>query len=609
MATKTPQKQSAAQSQDWAVFGLRLLYVLVLCAVIHINTAPVWQSIPPQELMVAFIVSLLANLVLLVFALIPSIHEQGGWALMVGDWATIGVLTPFVIGDTLLTLALLSAFLLVGLGRLRITQGVVNVIVGLTVFLAVAIYNQGQPLPAVSQLRFYAPSVITIALVAGGLIVMMYYRMRRFEETHAAISTAAKERHRLVKDMEHRTKAITEMAQLLSSSLNYHRVLDAASHTGRLALKDPNHTSKAIVLLFRPEDSQLYAISGLSISRHDKGRVTPGTSGLIHDALTICEPVFGRSVRKDPELRHFTSLRTIRSVVVVPLRAGYDNYGVMIFASDSQNAFSENYRSFLEAIGIQTTIALQNASLYQNLLSEKERLVGVEKEARKRLARDLHDGPTQTISAIAMRMGIIRMMLERTPDEVPGEIKKIEQLAYQTTSEIRLMLFALRPLALEEEGGLLGALEQLADKYEAVYEQRVDVIVSDRSEKILTRAQSETMFSIAQEAVNNARKHAQAALITVRVTTFEDTIMFEIIDNGKGFDVDVEVNAAIDRNSLGMRNLYELAELVDGTMTIESTIGEGTTITILIPIDHGRVNEQQDRIVSRGDRFTLSTMR
>ncbi|MEM6283684.1 MAG: sensor histidine kinase, partial [Chloroflexota bacterium] len=327
--------------------------------------------------------------------------------------------------------------------------------------------------------------------------------------------------------------------------------------------------------------------------------------------LTLCEPVFGENVRKDPELGDFATMRGMKSAVVVPLRAGFDNFGVMIFASRKAGVFSEEYRSYLQAIGIQTTIALQNAALYQNLYEEKERIVEIEKEARKKLARDLHDGPTQTISAIAMRMSIIRMMLDRTPEEVPAELKKIEELALQTTSEIRLMLYTLRPLALESEGGLTSALEQLADKFEAVYEQHVEVMVSTRAAKVLTESQSETIFSIAQEAVNNARKHAQARTIKVRVTTYEDMVMLEIADNGKGFDVEKQRAAARGRNSLGMQNLTDLANLLDGTLTIDSAPGKGTTITVLSPLDPAGLNKRRPTKPRkrRRDRFQLAAMR
>ena len=79
---------------------------------------------------------------------------------------------------------------------------------------------------------------------------------------------------------------------------------------------------------------------------------------------------------------------------------------------------------------------MQNASSYQRLIEEKERIVEVEEEARKKLARDLHDGPTQSVAAIAMRANFIRRLLEREPKSAAEEIYKLEELARKTTKEI-----------------------------------------------------------------------------------------------------------------------------------------------------------------------------
>ena len=115
-------------------------------------------------------------------------------------------------------------------------------------------------------------------------------------------------------------------------------------------------------------------------------------------------------------------------MLCIPLRAGFDTFGVILFGSESKNAFSPDQREVLRAIGLQSTIALQNAVLYSNLLSEKERIIDADEEARKKLARDLHDGPTQGVAAIAMRMSYIQKLYGKSPKEVPEELKKVEIL-------------------------------------------------------------------------------------------------------------------------------------------------------------------------------------
>ena len=90
----------------------------------------------------------------------------------------------------------------------------------------------------------------------------------------------------------------------------------------------------------------------------------------------------------------------------------------------------------LDIIGRQAVIAIQNARLYQDLVDEKERMVEVHEEARKKLARDLHDGPTQSVAAIAMRLNITRRMLAKDVKSATEEIVKLEELAHRTTKEI-----------------------------------------------------------------------------------------------------------------------------------------------------------------------------
>ncbi|MBZ0302672.1 MAG: sensor histidine kinase, partial [Anaerolineae bacterium] len=247
------------------------------------------------------------------------------------------------------------------------------------------------------------------------------------------------------------------------------------------------------------------------------------------------------------------------------------------------DAFNRDDTDLLMAIGTQATIALHNAVLYRNLLEEKERIVEVEEDARKKLARDLHDGPTQNVSAIAMRMSYIYRLLERRPDEVPAELKKVEELARRTTKEIRDMLFTLRPLVLESQG-LSAALDQLCQKTLETHGQHVSSRVGPDVESALDSHQQGVIFYIVEEAVGNARKYAEAELISVDIHRQNDVIVVEVADNGVGFDSDA-VHANYDqRGSLGMVNMRERAELLNGALRIESAEGQGTKITILVPI-------------------------
>ena len=159
-------------------------------------------------------------------------------------------------------------------------------------------------------------------------------------------------------------------------------------------------------------------------------------------------------------------------------------------------------------------IALQNAKLYQDLKAEKQRLIQADEDARKELARDLHDGPTQSVAAIAMRVNFIRTLVNRDPHQALEELNKIERLARETSREIRGMLFTLRPLVLETEG-LAAAIDTVIDRLEETHNLPVTFSGRDAAELLDENAQS-IVFSIVEEALSNARKYAQASHVDVR---------------------------------------------------------------------------------------------
>jgi signal transduction histidine kinase len=145
------------------------------------------------------------------------------------------------------------------------------------------------------------------------------------------------------------------------------------------------------------------------------------------------------------------------------------------------------------------------------------------------------------------------------------------------------MLFTLRPLALEA-GGLNAALEELATKTRENMGQHVEVEAEAGAAEGLDLGKQGVLFFIAEEAVNNARKHAEAQVITIRLKRDGDLLLLEIEDNGNGFDV-AAVNASYhERGSLGMINLRERAELVNGLLRIDSAPGRGTKISVVVPL-------------------------
>ena len=154
------------------------------------------------------------------------------------------------------------------------------------------------------------------------------------------------------------------------------------------------------------------------------------------------------------------------------------------------------------------------------------------------------------------------------------------------------MLFTLRPLILESQG-LTAALTAMGEKMRETFAQNVLVNVDEMIVENMEMGKQGVIFYIIEEAVNNARKHANAFHIWVRLRAFErDIALLEIEDDGAGFDVEA-VNKSYDqRGSLGMINLRERTELVNGLLNIDSAVGKGTRIQVYIPL----TEEAADRL-------------
>lgn len=395
---------------------------------------------------------------------------------------------------------------------------------------------------------------------------------------------------RRLRAIRERTRAIYEMASTLSATLNYERVLEAMLDVGVLGLVELGPLADqmvSMVLLFG--ESDLFVTASYGLNRRDQARRLPGREGIIGEALSTAEPCITTNPRQDPEIGQFVAFQYLRSAIAVPLRAGFESFGVVVFGSPVEDTFSPDRTELLVAICNQAIIALQNAQLYQDLLAEKERIVEIEEDARKKLARDLHDGPTQSIAAIAMRLNYARMLLGRDPEKVSDELFNIEDLARRTTKEIRQMLFSLRPIILETQG-LTVALEQYIQKLEETDPMHYH-LQSQPVEEFLDMDAQGGIFYIIEECLNNARKHAQANNVWVRMGIRDNNFVAQVEDDGCGFDVS-SVQARYDeRGSLGMINLHERTELLAGKLRIESAPGRGTRITVIVPIKKAKMNE------------------
>ncbi|MCB0212613.1 MAG: sensor histidine kinase, partial [Anaerolineae bacterium] len=229
-------------------------------------------------------------------------------------------------------------------------------------------------------------------------------------------------------------------------------------------------------------------------------------------------------------------------------------------------------------------ISIENARLYKSLKEERDKLVIVEDEVRKRLARDLHDGPTQFVAAMIMNLDFIKELIARAPEYAPDEIEKTVSLARKTLKQLRTLLFNLRPVILETQG-LIPALEVYTERLKETDKLKVNLKVMQEFARLSSRAEIAT-FAVIQEAVNNAKKYARTSNIEITLQPDEknDLLTVLITDNGKGFDVQAVRKQYDKRGSLGMINMQERIEAINGRLKIQSEIGQGTEVSFTLPL-------------------------
>lgn len=400
---------------------------------------------------------------------------------------------------------------------------------------------------------------------------------------------SARSRRGDVDELRHalqREEALQHITSTLGDTLNFERVLESALDIAEQEMQRWGAKGQLAAIIFLYERSRLRVAAARKLPRYEQDERIAGSKGVVAECLSRAETVLGGAPHNDPELAVFTGLANCLTSVAVPLRAGFESYGAMVYATAAFAAFDTEQIEFLNAIADRATISLHNALLYQNLQQEKDRIVRIEEDARHKLARDLHDGPTQSVSAIAMRVNFVRKMMVHEPDQLEPELETIEQMARHTVKEIRHMLFTMRPLVLETQG-LVSALQTLVEKIQEMSDLNIQIREVGDAASHLNAKQAGVIFYIVEEALGNARKYSQASLVQVSLWIESDLFVIQVSDDGVGFDTKEVLGDYDSRGSLGMINMRERAELINGSLDVKSAPGQGTAITVVVPLGRG----------------------
>lgn len=199
-------------------------------------------------------------------------------------------------------------------------------------------------------------------------------------------------------------------------------------------------------------------------------------------------------------------------------------------------------------------------------------------EERKRLARDIHDGPAQLLTNLTMRLEVVKEMIKYSPEKVLPEIARIQDLMRTSVGELRRMIYDLRPVEIAETG-LISALENYAQRCQ--YLTRIPVmIVAETIIGPLPDLLGIAFFRMIQECITNSLKHAHASQIDVHVSYHKHLLIARVHDDGVGFRKEDTMS-----QGFGLTGLHERARLLDADVQIESIFGQGTTVILSLPLE------------------------
>lgn len=207
------------------------------------------------------------------------------------------------------------------------------------------------------------------------------------------------------------------------------------------------------------------------------------------------------------------------------------------------------------------------------------RIIQAQEEERKRISRDIHDGPAQMLANVMIRSGLIEKTFnEKGPELALLELTDLKEMVRGALYEVRRIIYDLRPMALDDLG-LIPTLKKYLSTVEE-YEKGVDIHFQNTGRELRFKTDFEvSIFRLVQESVSNALKHGKSKDIWVKIEWLRDTMNIIVKDSGRGFDQ----NEVKDK-SFGLIGMRERIELLKGDMTITSTIGNGTIIYFRIPL-------------------------
>ncbi|QRG67328.1 sensor histidine kinase [Brevibacillus choshinensis] len=208
------------------------------------------------------------------------------------------------------------------------------------------------------------------------------------------------------------------------------------------------------------------------------------------------------------------------------------------------------------------------------------RVIQAQEEERKRVAREIHDGPAQSMANVVLRSEIVERMLKNERIlEAQMELHELKEMVRMSLSDVRRIIFDLRPMALDDLG-LVPTLQKYIQTCEERTRSSIDLVVFG-VEPPLRSSVKAAIFRLVQECLNNVEKHAQANSVQVKLEFVQDSLSLVVKDDGVGFDLEKRM---ANGGSFGLLGMKERVQLLEGSVELQSAPGDGTKVIFQIPL-------------------------
>ena len=345
-------------------------------------------------------------------------------------------------------------------------------------------------------------------------------------------------------------------------------------------------------------------------------------------SITGYTAIYGKSLRIDNaynissemEYNHdnsfdsLTGYKTI-SILSVPMKDRNNNIaGVIQLINKKKDLSFVDYRDenwvnkiipfdyfdelTMNSVAGQAAVALENNLLYKNInqllqryVEQNEKLATLSgkilrahEEERKRIAREIHDGPAQSVACLALKLELCKRKLQDgSPEVLSQELDKLGENVRSSVQEIRSIIYDLKPSYLED--GLFSAVQNHIDVCMENNGLKIELQTVGNDSKVEYYIVS-TLFRIIQEALTNINKHAKANKVNIYLNIDEDALQLNIKDDGRGFNTEILTQSSHEEitRGFGIEGMRERVELIKGIIDISSGIGKGTAIKINVPL-------------------------